>query len=136
MRVSCINNIVTAISESEARERVRHSMHLDGPLTDLAVGREYAVQAIEERDGGLWLYLHTVAVNDYPFPYPIELFAFRDKSLPASWEIHLQLKQGNVAIKRIAFAAWASDDLFYERLVEGDTGAVLLYRRYMVRPLI
>src|SRR5262245_61750375 len=124
MRVVCIKNTVAAITESEASERVRRSIHLDGPIADLAVGREFPVQAIEERDGGLWLYLHTVSVNDYPHPYPAEMFEVRDDALPTGWSIRLQVQEGNVVCKRITFAAWATDDNFYERLVEGDVETV------------
>ena len=52
MRVKCIKNEVAAIGEAEARERIRRYINLDGPMTDLTVGREYAVQAFEEWDGG------------------------------------------------------------------------------------
>lgn len=131
MRVICIKNTVAAITESEVRERICRSIHLDGPITDLAVGREYKVQAIEERDGGLWLYLHTVAMNDYPYPYPAEMFDFRDNTLPTGWSIRLQVQQGNIGCKRITFVAWATDDHFYERLVAADTETVSLYRRWM-----
>lgn len=131
MRVICIKNTVAAITESEVRERVRRSIHLDGPVPDLAVGREYAVQAIEERDGGFWFYLHTVAFSDYPYPYPAEMFELRDNAVPAGWSVRLQVQQGNVGCKRITFAAWATDDRFYERLVEGDTETVSVYRRLM-----
>jgi hypothetical protein len=134
MRVVCINNTVAAISETEVRERLRRSINLDGPITDLAIGREYAVQAIEERDdGGLWFYLHTVSVSDYPDPYPAEMFELRDNTVPAGWTVRLQAQRGNVRCKRITFAAWASDDYFYERLVDGDADTVSVYRRLMTK---
>lgn len=132
MRVICIRNNVTTITDSEVRERIHRSIHLDGPIADLVVGREYKVQAIEERDSGLWLYLHTVAVNDYPFPYPAEMFEFSDNTLPTGWSIRWQVQRGNVGWKRITFVAWATDDHFYERLIDGDTESVSLYRRWMV----
>jgi len=132
MRVICIKNTVAEITESEVRERVCRSIHLDGQITDLAVGREYSVQAIEERDGGLWFYLHTVSVNDYPYPYPAELFEFRDSTVPMGWSIRLQVQRGSVGCKRITFPAWATDDHFYERLVDGDVETVSLYRQLMM----
>jgi hypothetical protein len=134
MRVICTKNELAGIAEPEVRERIRRLVRRDGPITDLAVGQEYAVQALEERDGGLWLYLHTVSVNDYPFPYPVEMFDVRDNTLPAEWSIRMETERGNVVCKRITFSAWADDDHFYERLVDGDAETVALYRRRMASP--
>lgn len=132
MRVVCTKNTVEAIVETEVRERLYRSIHLD-EITDLTVGVEYVVQAIEEweRDG-LQFYLDTVAVSDYPYPYPAEMFEVIDNTLPPGWSIHLQVQQGNVGFKRIAFPAWANDNYFYERLVDGDPETVSVYRRLRV----
>ena len=131
MRVVCIKNEVAAVSEAEVRERLQRSVHLEGPMTDLAVGRDYAVQALEEHGGGLWLYVHTVAVNDYPYPYPAEMLDLRDATVPAGWSICLQPQRGNAVCKRVTFSAWAGDDRFYERLTDGDPETVSIYRRWM-----
>jgi|SRR6266446_1909472 len=133
MRVRCIKNEVAAIAEGKVRDRIRRSIHLDGPMTDLQVGREYEVQALEVRDAGLWLYLHTVAANDFPYPYPAEMFEFRDKTLPVGWGIRLQAKEGGVLLKTVTFSEWANDEHFYERLVSGDPEAVGVYQRRMTR---
>jgi len=132
MRVRCIKNEVAAVGDSDVRERIRRSIHLEGPITDLAVGHEYAVQAMEQQDGGIWYYLHTVPTNDYPFPYPAELFEVCNNDLPSEWSICIQKKDGNVVWKRMALPTWACDDLFYERLVDGDTETVTIYRRGML----
>lgn len=129
MRVTCIKNEVAAIEEAEVRDRIRRSIHIDGPMSDLAVGREYSVQALEERDGGLWLYLHTVAMSDYPYPYPAEMFEVQDNILLAEWCIRLQVQRGNIVWKLIAFCEWVNDEHFYERLVDGDVEAISLYQR-------
>lgn len=129
MRVECVKNEVTELDGASVRERIRRSVHLDGPLTDLVIGREYAVQALEQRDGGMWFYLHTVPTNDYPFPYPAEMFECRDNTLPSEWSVRLEQERGNLFWRRLAFSEWANDDGFYERLVNGDPEAVVLYRR-------
>ena len=132
MRVVCVINVVSDIADAKVRERLSRSIHIDGPITDLTVGREYTVQAIEEWDSGeLQLYLHTVSVSGYPYPWPAELFEVRDNSMPLGWCVYLQPQQGRVRCKRITFAAWATDDNFYERLVDGDPETVSVYRRFM-----
>ena len=134
MRVRCINNVVGNIDDSDVRDRIRRSIHLEGPITDLLIVGEYEVQALEKRDGGLWFYLHSVPANDYPYPYPAELFEVSDSALPAKWNICIQKQGGNVVWRRIAFLAWASDDLFYERLVDGDKETISIYKSEMLRP--
>lgn len=133
MRVVCTQNTLAAIAESEVRERLRRLIHMNGPITDLEIGREYAVQAVEEMWGGLWFYLHTVSVNDYPYPYPAEMFELRDNTVPAGWVVSMKVQRGSVGLKRITFPAWATDDVFYERLVDGDVETVSVYRRWMAR---
>lgn len=132
MFVICIKNSISQVVDLEVRQRIRRSIHLDGPITDLVVGQGYQVQATEEWDSGWWLYLHTVPAHDFPIPYPAELFEFHDWTLPAGWEISLQVVRGNTRIKRVTFAAWARDDGFYERLVEGEPNAISTYQRFMV----
>ena len=136
MRVRCVKNSIASIEGTSARERIQRSINLDGPINDLTVRRDYGVQALEERDGGLWFYLHTVPVSDYPYPYPAELFELLDNSIPEGWGIGFQdqPERGAVAWKRISFSAWANSDHFYERLVEGEAIAVALYQRMKAKP--
>jgi hypothetical protein len=102
MRVRCIKNKVAAIKDREVRERLLRAIHLD-VINDLAIGRGYVVQALEEGDGGLWLYLHTVQAADFPYPYPAELFEFQDDTLPVGWCVSLKTQGGNVVFKRMTF---------------------------------
>ena len=105
MRARCINNDVAVIDQPRVRDRIRRSIHIDGPMTDLTVGREYAIQAVEERDGGLWFYVHSVAINGYPYPYPAEMFGLSVNVIPPTWCVCLQEWHGNSVFKRMSFAA-------------------------------
>lgn len=128
MRVTCTANRVDAIADADVRGRLRRSIHVEGPLADITVGSEYEVQALEERDGGIWLFLHTVFENEYPFPYPAEMFELCDGSIPVGWAIRLQKVAGTVTVRRITFPSWAADESYYERLVDGDTATSANYR--------
>jgi hypothetical protein len=129
MRVVCRANDVSAISNASVRERLSRSIHIVGPISDLVVGREYAVQALEARDEGLWVYLHSVAASDYPYPYPLELFDFSDERIPAGWMLRVDATRQHVVFKRAAFVEWMADEQFYERLVDGDPEAISAYNR-------
>ena len=135
MQVTCIKNKLDSIHDGRVRSRLQMAIHLDGAITDLTIGDEYAVQALETRDGGLWLFLHTVAEHHYPEPYPAEMFEFQDRFVPLGWCMRFQLQQGNLALKRISFSEWAEDDHYYERLFDGDAEAIRSYERNRVRLL-
>jgi hypothetical protein len=134
MRTRCTINKLADVPEPDVRERLGRSIHLDGPITDLVIGQEYAVQALTERDGGLWLFLHTVAQSEFPYPYPAEMFETRDTTLPLGWCICLQKEHGKIKWKQISFPEWANDEHFYEKLVEGNRETVSVYQRRMIRP--
>src|SRR5882672_2431048 len=117
MRVKNIINDIGHIPHGAVRDRIRRAIQIDGPITDLIVGRDYAVQALEERDGGWWLYLHTVAVNDFPYPYPAEMFELITNTIPSDWCLHLEKLNGSRSVKRLTFKEWATDGGYFERLV-------------------
>jgi len=128
MRVLCIANSVIDLNDEIVRIRLNRSIHRDTADMDLDIGKYYDVVAIEERDGGIWLFLHTVKSSDYPYPYPAEMFEFLDTSIPSDWGIKFEKREGGVIIKRISFPKWASDDYFYEKLVDGDKEVVTAYQ--------
>jgi hypothetical protein len=133
MLVKCVTNDIRTLSNKLVEDRLRRSIHLEGPLGDLHVGRIYSVVALHESDGGVWLMLDTVDRSDYPYPYPVEMFDVIDCSLPAGWCINFVQGTDGAVIKRISFREWATDEKFYERLLDGDETAVGVYRQQRAR---
>lgn len=131
MRVRCMINDLSSIKDAKVVARLQRAIHIDGPLTDLMIGKEYTVRAMKQSDEGLWLFLHTVPQSDFPYPYPIEFFQIMDSSLPASWWLECDKLKGGSAFKHLSFKEWARDDQFYERLVDGDEEAVRIYRNHL-----
>ena len=134
MRVKCVRNDLQRIGGERVRGRLARSIHLDGPDSTLSVGSEYLVQALEEKDGGLWLYLHTVDALGYPHPYPAEMFEVIDSQVSDNWCVRIEDGADGRSWKRIAFCEWAEDDGFYEKLINDDENALEVYRRNMVTP--
>jgi hypothetical protein len=129
MRVRCTTNDLDSVRDATVAARLRRSIKIEHPLYDLAIGAEYAVQALTQRsDGGIWLYLHTVAQCDFPYPYPVEFFQFIDSSPPSCWNGRLE---HSAVFKTLSFVEWATNDRFYEKLVDGDKDAVQIYRGYL-----
>lgn len=129
MRVLCISNSVIELDGENVRSRLNRSINRDTPDLDLKVGKDYKVVAIEERDDGLWLFIHTVDSNDYPYPYPAEMFEFIDTSIPSGWKIKFEKGKDGLTIKRISQSTWADDDYFYEKLVDGNEEIVVTYKK-------
>ena len=127
---TCIERSMSMFKVDELRVRLQRSIRLDGPILDLELGRTYIVQAMEFIDSGWWLYLHTVPVSDWPYPYPAEFFSIHADAIPLDWCIGSRLREGQFVVKRLTFAEWASDDGFYEKLIGGDPIALAVYRRH------
>lgn len=129
MRVRCVANDVGKLSDSMIKRRLAESIHREGSDEDLVIGSTHAVLAIDRWcDGGIRVYLHTVEENDYPYPYPIEMFEVIDSTVPADWCVTFEQQPLGMGIKRISFPEWANDDTFYERLVDGDEAAIAIYK--------
>jgi hypothetical protein len=131
MRVRCTRNDLDAIRDAAVSTRLRRAIKIEGPLDDLTIGAEYAVQAMTQRDGGFWLFLHTVPQSDFPYPYPVEFFQFIDSSPPSHWRLEYGRSGHGPVFKTLSFAEWATDDLFYEKLVDGEEDAVRIYRGHL-----
>ncbi len=134
MQVKCVINDLAQLEKSAQISRLRESIHIDGPISSLDLGKTYDVQAIENWDGYLWYYIHTVDVSSFPYPYPAEFFEVIDASLPKNWIISLTEKNGAVVFKRLTIPQWANDDLFYEHLVDDDPDIQRLYNASLTNP--
>ncbi len=126
MRIKCKINQISKIPEIDTQERLRRTIHLEDPISDLEVGKEYEVQAIERWDNeGIKLYLD---VYGSPRPFPVEFFDFVDETIPREWCIYPEGKYEDGKWKRISFPEWAKDDRFLEKLIHlEDPDAVELY---------
>jgi hypothetical protein len=129
IRARCVANAVHRVADAKARERLERAIHVEGALAELTVGETYDVVALEERSGGVWLFIHTVLSSECPYPYPAEMFDIVDASLPAGWWITFETQTSGLVIKRISFRQWAQDGGFYEKLVDRDTQALEVYNR-------
>jgi len=132
MRVTCIKNSLASIIEDAVRMRLQESIHIEGPNADLGIGQKYVVQAVEaRRDGGWWLYLHTVPASGWPYPYPAEFFQIDDNAIPTNWSLRSEFVDGQFTVKRLTFPDWANNDTFYEQLVDGDSIAEATYQQHL-----
>ncbi|MDQ0992555.1 hypothetical protein QFZ74_003783 [Streptomyces sp. V3I7] len=97
----------------------------------LAIGKEYVVYAITVVKDAFWYYL--LDEHDLPYPvwYPSPLFQVSDGSIPAHWVVNYvsnEASSDRTGASLITFKEWANDPFFYERLVEGEAGAVAAFQ--------
>ena len=125
----CVRNSLRSIESEDVRTRLKRAIRLDGPVNDLVIDREYKVQALEQRDGGLWVFVHSVPSSEFPYPYPSEFFEIIIGMIPNGWMVQFGNDNGGTFLKRLSFPEWATDDTFYEKLVDDDVRAVDVYKR-------
>lgn len=133
MLVKCVSNNVSFVEYKNAAERVRKWVNTEGVYYDLEVGQRYEVQAVDYFDGGVFYYLHSVEVSEYPYPYVSELFIIEDSSIPESWEVGFHVENGRKRFTRLAFREWAENDMFYENLINGLPDFVAAYAANRIR---
>ncbi len=78
--------------------------------------------------GHAWYYV----LDDNELPYPVwelaELFEVKDGSLPSCWVAgYVRVGSAVEGYPVFSFPEWAHDRLFYERLVDGDSSACLVF---------
>jgi hypothetical protein len=128
MIVKCQCVELDLLGDDFLRNRLRKSIHLDDLREYFEVGQSFNVQAIEEIQGGIWVYIHTSLDMTYPNPFPIELFSIEEAKIPEGWCVRFAFDNGGSRIKRISFEEWANNDSFYENLVDGDPDTVCTYK--------
>ena len=131
MIVRCRSNNVANLRDTNARERLLRSIHLPDGDSDLAIGADYSVQAVETwQDGSIMLYLHTVDSNNYPFAYPIEFFEVLDGALPKDWICVKHGADDEIGGLLITFPAWAKNRHFFENLIDDGASEIAIYLRH------
>jgi hypothetical protein len=136
MRVKCLTSSIDQLKDIAVRNRLSEWIHLDGPDDNLIIGKCYPVIALMgDTIDGFKVCLHTVDKSDYPYPYPIEFFEVIDSTFPDNSCIGVEQGPSGKYGIRISFAEWANDDQFYERLVDGEEKAMLIYNKHKVEYL-
>jgi hypothetical protein len=81
--------------------------------------------------GDIWYYVCDDSYSYYPVWNPAVLFAIADDRLSRFWNAAYRSKQeSSDQAFVLAFSEWTSDPSFYERLTDGETAAVDVFKRY------
>lgn len=128
MKAICSVNNINVIDDHEALRRIKRYIRLKDGLIDLDINKEYLIFGVLVRDGFLWLYVRDDESDEYPLPYPIEVFSITDSRLSKYWVFSSPSRKGEYPL--LVFKEWADDPDFYEKLVNGDDTSVRCFSKY------
>lgn len=124
MIVSCTTSIADSLPPSAYDSRQGVNPDTEYPVTP---GRSYAVFGITVNLGLTWYYILDDDDLDWPVWAPAPLFEVIDGCLPSSWQFGYHWFTRDSQFPLISFPEWANDHLFYERLVDGEPGALATF---------
>ncbi len=125
MRVTCMTTSGSSLPLSSLDELAGITRETEFALT---IGAVYVVYAITTFHGHCWYYVFDDDLQPYPVWNLASLFEIPDPSLPRDWVVgYVRKGADDEGCPLISFPEWASDHLFYERLVDGDGDAVAVF---------
>ena len=131
MKVICKLNNLNNILNKDTELLIRKYMNRpSGEIDQLEVSKEYTVYGIEFRSNYPWYYLIDDWIDDYPTPYPADLFDISDERLSRYWRLDFEVHQDGTASSRLVFDEWAKEPMYQERLVDGEPEEVELFMKY------
>jgi len=131
MKLRCRINNLKNILDVNSRERIGRYVCLSDGELDLVVGGEYVVYGLAFWDGCPWVYICPEDYDEYPKPYPIELFEIIDNRLSTCWKLsYFSSNKKGIMNTMLVFEEWSMSPGFYEGLVDGDTICLEVFDRY------
>lgn len=97
----------------------------------LILEKTYVVYALTVHIGHLWFYVMDEHCTDFPVWNPSHLFELTSPAVSKYWILgFISPSDRSDPGPIIAFSEWASDPSYYDRLTDGDAGALAVFRKY------
>jgi hypothetical protein len=125
MIVQCVSNSAKDLPASALDSRRGYDLNTKFSIT---VGQKYVVYAMTVFLCQNWYYICDDDKLHYPVWYPSSFFRVTSGEIPRAWEY--EYHPGPPPYPILAFAEWAHDDRFYERLTDQEPDAVATFNRY------
>ena len=130
MKVCCKLNNINDLREKGLYDRISKYFHLSDGMLNLTLNAQYTVYGVLFRENAPWYYLCNDYDDEYPRPFPAELFQVVEPQFSSSWVLSTHnTRKGDVCCS-LVFDEWADDPGFYERLIEGEPQAIALFQKY------
>lgn len=130
MKVRCEYNNIFDLDDKSTVERLKKYIRLSDGQLNIEKNKEYFVYGIIFRDNAPWYYLCLDMDDEYPTPYPSDLFSVTDGRLSPCWRLSVIIHSDGSVMSSIIFKEWSKDSSFYERLVDGDPKAIEIFEKY------
>ena len=136
MFVRCVSDNIKSVDPQSAIGRELHrSVRTHGGELEITVGRTYTVYAIAIRDCYPWYFIADDRYKwpTYPFPYAAAFFIETDVRVSSCWTVGFcgaNVKVEGLREVLFTFKEWASDEMFFERLIDGNKRYIEIFRKY------
>ena len=136
MLVRCVsNNIKSVDSQSAIGRELHQSVRTHGGALNITVGTSYTVYAIAIRNCYPWYFVADDLYEclSYPFAYASAFFVETDVRVSSCWTVGFRganSKVEGMSEVLFTFKEWANDEVFYERLVDGNDDDLELFQKY------
>jgi hypothetical protein len=130
MKVVCKFNNIHDLTDEYSKKRISKYIHLSDGSTYLELSKTYVVHGIVFLDNAPWYYLCEEDNDDYPKPFPFELFDVVDNKMPSFWKIGCTYSEERGAISYISFPEWIDNSKFLENLIDGESKEVAIFESY------
>lgn len=130
MKVFCKTNNIFDLVNTYTIDRLKKYISLSDGQLNLELNTEYVVYGILFRDNAPWYYLCLYEDDEYPSPFPADLFDISDGRLSSYWKLLFVKQREGEVLSSLVFNEWRKDPSFYERLIDGDPEAVKLFTKY------
>lgn len=136
MLVRCVSNKLESVDPRSAFGReLQQSVKTDGCSLDVTVGTFYTVYAIAIRNSYPWYFIadDLYARLGYPLSYAAAFFVETDVRVSSCWTIGFRGPKSKIkgmSEVLFTFKEWASDEVFFERLIDRNEDDVVLFQKY------
>jgi hypothetical protein len=133
MLVECVYNKVSQVKDRPALcKELQDSPRVQNGRLFLTIGKVYVVYCLSVRGSFAWYFICDDVELSYPVPYAAPLFKLIDPRLSRYWICSLSDRDQPNTELMLTFREWASDGLFYEKLVEDARDDPSAFAQYKV----
>ena len=135
MKIKCIYNRISELRDDLVIKNIKNNLQRfnsdNVPISYLEMGREYVVYGITFIDNLPWFYVCDEDRDEYPIARYSGFFEIINPKFSRYWELSTEISNDlNKIFSRIVIPEWAKNDLFYERLVDGEELEVSIFKKY------
>lgn len=132
MTVKCIRKYWKDFDNKITVEKLKKQICMEEGYENLIVGQVYPVYGVlfwgEQNTTNY--YICEDENSEYPIPLPADFFEIINGSIPTEWKLGFHRYSDGDQITNLVIEEWATDDMFYENLVNGKIKEKDIFNNY------